>query len=86
MATGPIETHLHRSFNWENGAPGARMGPRGRSASCGNGLFTQCVRLRSEINLKWGGFATVMHCAVRTCPGSDKMVHGKTMQGGAYGN
>lgn len=38
MATGPIETHLHRSFNWENGAPGARMGPRGRSASCGNGL------------------------------------------------
>ena len=50
MATGPIETHLHRSFNWENGAPGARMGPRGRSASCGNGLFAQCVRLRSEIN------------------------------------
>ena len=26
------------------------MGPRGRSASCGNGLFAQCVRLRSEIN------------------------------------
>ncbi len=51
MATGPIETHLHRSFNWENGAPGARMGPRGRSASCGNGLSAQCVRLRSEINL-----------------------------------
>ena len=50
MATGPIETHLHRSFNWENGAPGAREGPRGRSASCGNGLFAQCVRLRSEIN------------------------------------
>ena len=21
MATGPIETHLHRSFNWENAAP-----------------------------------------------------------------
>ena len=50
MATGPIETHLHRSFNWENAAPTARMGPRGRSANCGNGLFAQCVRLRSEIN------------------------------------
>ena len=25
-------------------------GPRGRSANCGNGLFAQCVRLRSEIN------------------------------------
>ena len=50
MATGPIETHLHRSFNWENAAPAARMGPRGRSANCGNGLFAQCVRLRSEIN------------------------------------
>ena len=50
MATGPIETHLHRSFNWENAAPGSRIGPRGRSASCGNGLFAQCVRLRSEIN------------------------------------
>ena len=52
MATGPIETHLHRSFNWENAAPAARMGPRGRSANCGNGLFAQCVRLRSEINRK----------------------------------
>ena len=51
MATGPIETHLHRSFNWENGAPGPQEGPRGRSANCGNGLFAQCVRLRSEINL-----------------------------------
>ena len=50
MATGPIETHLHRSFNWENAAPGPREGPRGRSARCGNGLFAQCVRLRSEIN------------------------------------
>ena len=50
MATGPIETHLHRSFNWENAAPGSREGPRGRSANCGNGLFAQCVRLRSEIN------------------------------------
>ena len=50
MATGPIETHLHRSFNWENAAPGAREGPRGRSASCGNVLSAQCVRLRSEIN------------------------------------
>ena len=37
-------------------------------------------------SFKWGGFATVMRYAVRTCPGSDKMVHGKTMQGGAYGN
>jgi len=45
MATGPIETHLHRSFNWENGAPGPQEGPRGRSANCGNGLFAQCVRL-----------------------------------------
>ena len=51
MATGPIETHLHRSFNWENGAPGRPEGPRGRSASCGNGLSGQCVRLRLEINL-----------------------------------
>lgn len=50
MATGPIETHLHRSLNWENTAPGAREGPRGRSAGCGNGLSAQCVRLRSEIN------------------------------------
>lgn len=50
MATGPIETHLHRSFNWENGAPGPREGQRGRSANCENGLFAQCVRLRSEIN------------------------------------
>ena len=50
MATGPIETHLHRSFNWGNAAPGPQEGPRGRSASCGNGLFAQCVRLRSEIN------------------------------------
>lgn len=50
MATGPIETHLHRSFNWENGAPGPQEGPRGRSANCGNGLSAQCVRLRSEIN------------------------------------
>ena len=28
MATGPIETHLTRSFNWENAAPG---GPNGIS-------------------------------------------------------
>ena len=53
MATGPIETHLHRSFNWENGAPGPQEGPRGRSANCGNGLSAQSVRLRSEINLKF---------------------------------
>ena len=51
MATGPIETHLHRSFNWENGAPGSRMGSRGRSANCGSEPSAQCVRLRSEINL-----------------------------------
>ena len=51
MATGPIEKHLHRSFNWENAAPGARKGTRGRSAGCGNDLSAQCVRLRSEINL-----------------------------------
>ena len=29
MATGPIETHLHRSFNWENGAPGPGRGRGG---------------------------------------------------------
>ena len=51
MATGPIETHLHRSFNWENGAPGPQEGPRGRSANCGSEPSAQCVRLRSEINL-----------------------------------
>ena len=50
MATGPIETHLHHSFNWENGAPGAREGPRGRSVNCGSEPSAQCVRLRSEIN------------------------------------
>mgnify|MGYP007010211646 CR=1 FL=1 len=32
--------------------PRAPGGPRGRSARCGNGLFAQCVRLRSEINLE----------------------------------
>ena len=70
MATGPIETHLHRSFNWENAVSGALMGPRGRSANCGNGLFAQCVRLRSEINLcfKWGGFATVMRALCERAP------------------
>ena len=35
MATGPIETHLHRSFNWENGAPGARMGLGGVRLAAG---------------------------------------------------
>ena len=54
MATGPIETHLHHSFNWENGAPGAREGPRGRSVNCGSEPSAQCVRLRSEINLNNG--------------------------------
>ena len=29
MATGPIETHLHRSFNWGNAAPGPRGGASG---------------------------------------------------------
>ena len=50
MATGPIETHLHRSFNWENAAPESRIGPRGRSTNCGSVPSAQCVRLRSEIN------------------------------------
>ena len=50
MATGPIETHLHHSFNWENAAPGARIGPRGRSVNCGSVPSAQCVRLGSEIN------------------------------------
>lgn len=49
MATGSIETHLHRFFNWENAAPGALEGPRGRTADCVNGLSAQCVRLRLEI-------------------------------------
>ena len=62
MATGPIETHLHRSFNWENAAPGAREGPRGRSGSCGNVLSAQCVRLRSEINLN-GKLRSMFHSA-----------------------
>ena len=35
MATGPIETHLHRSFNWENGAPGHLRGPRGVRLAAG---------------------------------------------------
>ncbi|GEM_PF-1757171 len=35
MATGPVETHLHCSFSWENGAPAARMGARGRSVNAG---------------------------------------------------
>ena len=49
-ATGSIETHPRRSLNWENGAPGPREGPRRRSANCGNNLFAQYVRLRSEID------------------------------------
>ena len=35
MATGSIETHLHRSFNWENGAPGARRGRGGVRLAAG---------------------------------------------------
>ena len=35
MATGPIETHLHRSFNWENGAPDPRREPRGVQLTAG---------------------------------------------------
>ena len=66
MATGPIETHLHRSFNWENGAPGPREGQRGRSARCGNGLFAQCVRLRSEINLAMG-LTSLIHLVDKLC-------------------
>lgn len=51
MATEPIETHLHRTSNWENAAPpGGPLGPRGRSDNCRNGLLVQCDRLRSEIN------------------------------------
>ncbi len=50
IATGSIETHPRRSLNWENGAPGPREGPRWRSANCGNNLFAQHVRLRSEID------------------------------------
>lgn len=49
MDTGPIETHLHRSFNWENG-PRALIGATEALANYGNDLFAQCVRLRSEIN------------------------------------
>lgn len=29
IATGPIETHLHRSFNWENTPPRTEWGLRG---------------------------------------------------------
>ena len=35
MATGPIETHLHRSFNWENAAPGPGWGPGGVRLTAG---------------------------------------------------
>ena len=48
MLTTPMTAGI--GATWENGAPGARMGPRGRSANCGTGLSAQCVRLRSEIN------------------------------------
>ena len=34
MATEPIETHLHRSSNWENAAPGP-TGPRGVRITAG---------------------------------------------------
>ena len=81
MATGPIETHLHRSFNWENGAPGPREGPRERSANCGNGLFAQCVRLRSEINL------SVSHTVPYVCDISSltsKIVLSKMFKKGLY--
>ena len=75
MATGPIETHLHRSFNWENGAPGPREGQRGRSARCGNGLFAQCVRLRSEINHHKGA------CPLCGCEVLGEELHGGVMGG-----
>ena len=37
MATGPIETHLHRSFNWENGAQGPGWGLGGVRLAAGTG-------------------------------------------------
>ena len=41
----PVIRHTHAL---QESAPPKR--PRGHSARCGNGLFAQCVRLRSEIN------------------------------------
>ena len=35
MATGPIETHLHRPFNWENDAPGPVRGRGGVRLAAG---------------------------------------------------
>lgn len=35
MATGPIETHLHRSFKWENDTTGARGGRGGVRLAAG---------------------------------------------------
>ena len=35
MATGPIETHLHRSFNWENDAPWPEWGLGGVQLTAG---------------------------------------------------
>ena len=51
MAPEPIETHLHRSFNWENGGHGPLGGCCDRPDRYGNGLFGQSVRLRLKINL-----------------------------------
>lgn len=35
MATGPIETHLHRSFKWENDTTGVRGGRGGVRLAAG---------------------------------------------------
>ena len=41
---GPVETHPHRSFNWENNGPGPPRTVQGRSARCGNTLSVQSAR------------------------------------------
>lgn len=40
----PVETHPHRSFNWENNGPGPPHTVQGRSARCGNTLSVQSAR------------------------------------------
>ena len=35
MATGPAETHLHRSFNWENATPEPGRDPGGFRLTAG---------------------------------------------------
>ena len=68
MATGLIEPHLRHSFNWDNGAPGLWRDCGGRSANCGYDLFTQCVRLRSEINYHAAHDASPALCPVPAGP------------------